>query len=60
MEDFNILALIDTLARSRNIERRIVIEALEAAMTSASKRSHLGIPEMDIHIIEEDDSFIIG
>lgn len=59
MEEFNVQTLIETLARSRNIERKVVIEALEAAMTSASKRSHLNIPEMDVHIIEEDDHFII-
>lgn len=59
MEEFDVLTLIETLARSRNVERKVVVEALEAAMTSASKRSHLDIPEMEVHIIEEDDSFII-
>jgi N utilization substance protein A len=51
--------MVDQLARAKDIEREIVIEALEAALNSASRRSHLNIPEMDIHLLDEDGNIVI-
>ncbi len=59
MEELDINALVDQLARAKDINRAIVVEALQAALSSASKRSHLNIPEMDIHLLEEDGKLII-
>jgi N utilization substance protein A len=58
-DEIQLKEMVDQLARAKDIEREIVIEALEAALNSASRRSHLNIPEMDIHILEEDDDIII-
>jgi N utilization substance protein A len=51
--------MVDQLARAKDIERGVVIEALEAALNSASRRSHLNIPEMDIHLLDEDGNIVI-
>lgn len=58
-DEIQLKEMVDQLARAKDIEREIVIEALEAALNSASRRSHLNIPEMDIHLLEEDDDIII-
>lgn len=59
MDELNIMAIIDELAREKGVAQEIVIEALEAGLTSASKKSHLNIPEMNVHIIVEDDEAVI-
>lgn len=59
MDELDIAALVDQLARAKDIDRAVVVDALQAALTSASKRSHLNIPEMDIHLLEEDGKFVI-
>jgi N utilization substance protein A len=58
-DEIHLKEMVDQLARAKDIEREVVIEALEAALNSASRRSHLNIPEMDIHLLEEDDDVII-
>ena len=58
-DEIQLKEMVDQLARTKDIEREVVIEALEAALNSASRRSHLNIPEMDIHLLEEDDDVII-
>jgi N utilization substance protein A len=58
-DEIQLKEMVDQLARAKDIEREVVIEALEAALNSASRRSHLNIPEMDIHLLEEDDDIII-
>ena len=58
-DEIQLKEMVDQLARAKDIEREVVIEALEAALNSASRRSHLNIPEMDIHLLEEDDDVII-
>jgi N utilization substance protein A len=58
-DEIQLKEMVEQLARAKDIEREIVIEALEAALNSASRRSHLNIPEMDIHLLEEDDDVII-
>jgi N utilization substance protein A len=59
MEGIQLNEMVDQLARAKDIEREIVIEALEAALNSASRRSHLNIPEMDIHLLDEDGNIVI-
>jgi len=59
MEDMALNEMVDQLARAKDIEREVVIEALEAALNSASRRSHLNIPEMDIHLLDEEDRIVI-
>lgn len=58
-DEIQLNEMVDQLARAKDIEREVVIEALEAALNSASRRSHLNIPEMDIHLLEEDDNIVI-
>jgi N utilization substance protein A len=58
-EEINFTEIVDQLARAKDIERSIVIEALEAALNSASRRSHLNIPEMDIHLLEEEGRLFV-
>jgi N utilization substance protein A len=58
-DEIQLKEMVEQLARAKDIEREVVIEALEAALNSASRRSHLNIPEMDIHLLEEDDDVII-
>jgi N utilization substance protein A len=58
-DEIQLKEMVDQLARAKDIDREVVIEALEAALNSASRRSHLNIPEMDIHLLEEDDDVII-
>jgi N utilization substance protein A len=59
MDEFNVMSIIENVARAKGVEQSVVVEALEAALTSASKRSHLNIPEMEIHILVEDDEAVI-
>ncbi|UCH78519.1 MAG: transcription termination/antitermination protein NusA [Candidatus Coatesbacteria bacterium] len=59
MEEMALNDMVDQLARAKDIEREVVIEALEAALNSASRRSHLNIPEMDIHLLDEEDRIVI-
>lgn len=53
------MSIIENVARAKGVDQNVVVEALEAALTSASKRSHLNIPEMEIHILVEDDEAVI-
>jgi N utilization substance protein A len=59
MEEIQLNEMVEQLARAKDIDREVVIEALEAALNSASRRSHLNIPEMDIHLLDEDGNLII-
>ncbi|UCE26859.1 MAG: transcription termination/antitermination protein NusA [Candidatus Coatesbacteria bacterium] len=59
MDEFNVMSIIENVARAKGVEQSVVVEALEAALTSASKRSHLNIPEMEVHILVEDDEAVI-
>jgi len=58
-DEIQLNEMVDQLARAKDIEREVVIEALEAALNSASRRSHLNIPEMDIHLLDEDGNIVI-
>ncbi len=58
-ESIDITELVEQLARAKDIDRAVVVEALEAALSSASRRSHLNIPEMDIHLLEENGKLLI-
>jgi N utilization substance protein A len=59
MDELNVMSIIENVARAKGVDQNVVVEALEAALTSASKRSHLNIPEMEIHILVEDDEAVI-
>jgi N utilization substance protein A len=59
MEEIQLNEMVEQLARAKDIDREVVIEALEAALNSASRRSHLNIPEMDIHLLDEDGNLVI-
>jgi len=52
----NFMDMLDQLARAKNIDRDILLKAIEAALSSASKRSHLDVEEMDIRLKEVDDA----
>jgi N utilization substance protein A len=58
-DEIQLNEMVDQLARAKDIEREVVIEALEAALNSASRRSHLNIPEMDIHLLDEAGNIVI-
>jgi N utilization substance protein A len=47
--------MIDQIAKSKNIARKVLLEAMESALSSASKRSHLNVEEMDIRIRDVSD-----
>jgi len=59
MEEIQLNEMVEQLARAKDIDREVVVEALEAALNSASRRSHLNIPEMDIHLLDEDGNLVI-
>ncbi|NIT36861.1 MAG: transcription termination/antitermination protein NusA [candidate division Zixibacteria bacterium] len=59
MEEIQLNEMVEQLARAKDIDREVVVEALEAALNSASRRSHLNIPEMDIRLLDEDGNLII-
>ena len=58
-DEIQLNEMVEQLARAKDIEREVVIEALEAALNSASRRSHLNIPEMDIHLLDEAGNIVI-
>ncbi|MGQ9705698.1 MAG: transcription termination factor NusA [bacterium] len=47
--------MIDQISKSKNIARKVLLEAMESALSSASKRSHLNVEEMDIRIKDTSD-----
>lgn len=47
--------MIDQIAKSKNIARKVLLEAMESALSSASKRSHLNVEEMDIRVRDVSD-----
>lgn len=53
MAEVDLNEIVDQLARAKDVERSVVIQALESALNAASKKSHLNIPEMEIHLVEE-------
>ncbi|RLC42637.1 MAG: transcription termination/antitermination protein NusA [Candidatus Coatesbacteria bacterium] len=53
--DTSFQTMIDQLAKSKNIDRKVLIEAIESALSSASRRSHLDVEEMDIRLRELED-----
>lgn len=53
------LDMLDQVARTKNIDREVLLRAIEAALSSASKRSHLGVEEMDIRLKETEEGIEI-
>ncbi len=52
-----ILESLNQIARSKKIEKKVLIEALEAAMASASKKSYGGAQNIAVHFNEETGEF---
>lgn len=53
------LDAVKQLAESKGIDRQILIEAIESALSSASRRSHLDSQEMRIKIVEREGEIVI-
>lgn len=53
------LDAIKTLAEAKGIDRQVLIEAIESALSSASRRSHLDSQEMKIKIVEREGEVVI-
>jgi transcription termination/antitermination protein NusA len=53
------LEAVKQLAESKGIDRQILIEAIESALSSASRRSHLESQEMRIKIVEREGEIVI-
>jgi len=53
------LDAVKQLAESKGIDRQILIEAIESALSSASRRSHLESQEMRIKIVEREGEVVI-
>jgi N utilization substance protein A len=53
------LDAVKQLAESKGIDRQTLIEAIESALSSASRRSHLDSQEMRIKIVEREGEIVI-
>ena len=59
MNPSEVLRIVDTIHRDKNIEKEIVFEGIEAAVISAAKKHYGEEEEIDVHI-DRDDGTITG